>query len=365
MKIRDIISVLEEKAPPALQEDYDNAGLITGNPHWDCSGVMVSLDATESVIREAKERGCNLLVSHHPIVFRGLKKITGRTYVEQALIYAIKHDIALYAIHTNLDNVSDGVSGWMANKLDLQDQKVLVPKKGLLEKLELYVPHAEKGRLLDALFAAGAGHIGEYSECSFSTTGEGSFKAGDAANPFVGERGQRHLEPETKLELVYPSWLSGKVLQAMRQAHPYEEIAYQRVALNNTLQTAGSGIIGNLPNKMNISDFLSLLKQKFNVPVIRHSGCEKDQVSRVALCGGSGSFLTGTALSAGADAYVTADIKYHEFFDAEGKMLLADIGHFESEQFTIDLLHDILREKFPTFAVLKTAVQTNPVRYFT
>jgi len=189
--------------------------------------------------------------------------------------------------------------------------------------------------------------------------------AGDAANPFVGEKGQRHLEPETKLELVYPSWLSGKVLQAMRQAHPYEEIAYQQVALNNTLQTAGSGIIGNLSNKMNISDFLSLLKQKFNVPVIRHSGCEKDQVSRVALCGGAGSFLTGTALSAGADAYVTADIKYHEFFDAEGKMLLADIGHFESEQFTIDLLHDVLREKFPTFAVLKTAVQTNPVRYFT
>ncbi len=364
MKIQDITSLLEKIAPVFLQENYDNAGLITGRVEWECQGVLISLDATEDVVKEAIEKKCNLVVAHHPIVFSGLKKITGKTYVEQTLITAIKNDIAIYAIHTNLDNVLAGVSGKIADMIGLVNQQVMAPKAGLLQKLSVFVPVAQKEKLMNALFAAGAGNIGNYSECSFGSEGTGTFKAGEGSNPYVGSVNERHHENEVKLEVIFPAWLQNQVIQSMKAAHPYEEVAYDIYNLANEYQQAGSGIIGELPEPLDETILLGQLRNIFNIPVIKHTPLLGKPVKKIAVCGGAGSFLTGVAIGAGADVYITGDIKYHEFFDAEGKLLLADIGHYESEQFTIDLLFDILKENFPNFAVLKTGVNTNPVRYF-
>lgn len=364
MQINEIITALEQLAPPSLQEDYDNAGLITGNSQWNCTGIIVSLDCIENVVEEAVEKKCNLIVAHHPIVFKGLKKITGKNYVERTIISAIKNDIAIYAIHTNLDNVMDGVNGKIADLLGLTDRKILAPKTDLLQKLAVYVPLAHKEKLLNALFAAGAGDIGNYSDCSFSTDGSGTFKAGEGTNPFTGEKGQRHTEAETKVEVIFPKWLQDKLLKAMKTNHPYEEVAYDIYPLANTWAETGSGLVGDLPQAVSETELLVKLKDIFKIPVIKHTALKGKPVKKVALCGGAGSFLTGSAIAAGADMYITGDVKYHEFFDADGRLVLADIGHYESEQFTIDLLFDVLTEKFPNFAVLKTGVNTNPVSYF-
>jgi dinuclear metal center YbgI/SA1388 family protein len=363
MQIADIIRFLETLAPPSLQEGYDNAGLLTGSPGWECTGVLVSLDATEEVVQDAKTNGINLIVAHHPIVFSGLKRITGKNYVERAVIASIKHDIAIYAIHTNLDNILTGVTGRMAEKLGLINCRILQPKTGLLKKLFSFVPisHAEFVRA--AIFEAGGGHIGKYSECSFNAHGKGTFKASEGSKPFVGEIGHRHEEEEIKIEVIFPAWMEQAILTAMIKAHPYEEVAYDVVRLENAYESTGAGLIGDLPTGISPVEFLQLLQNQFHLQVIRHTKREKP-IHKVALCGGAGSFLTKAAMAAGADAYVTADVKYHEFFDAENRLLLADIGHWESEQFTIDLLAEHLSGKFPTFAVLKTGVKTNPVEYF-
>jgi len=362
--ISSVIAALESIAHPSLQESYDNAGLLTGSPSWECKGILCSLDVTEEIIEEAVQRGCNMVVAHHPIIFGGLKKITGRNYVERTVISAIKNDIAIYAIHTNLDNVLTGVSHKMADKLGLEKTKILAPKPATLQKLFTFVPEAHINTVRDALFAAGGGHIGNYSECSFAATGEGSFKAGEGTDPFVGEKGQRHLEKEIKLEIVFPSYLQGAMITALKKAHPYEEVAFDLVSLANPNPQTGAGIIGELREPLPEPDFLRLLKDRFGLSVIRHTPLTGRDIKRVALCGGAGSFLVSSALAARADIYITGDMKYHEFFDADGRMVIADIGHFESEQFTIDLLAAVLAEKFPTFAVLKTGVNTNPVRYF-
>jgi dinuclear metal center YbgI/SA1388 family protein len=365
MKIGEVISFLETVSHPSLQENYDNSGLITGDPDWDCTGIICSLDAIEEVINEAIEKNCNLIVAHHPIIFSGLKKINGKNYVERTVITSIKHDIAIYAIHTNLDNVIDGVSGRMAAILKLQNLSVLAPRANHLKKLFTFVPVDKAEQVRNAIFLAGGGDIGGYSECSFNVKGEGTYKAGEGTQPYAGKIGKRHTEPELKIEVIFPAWLQSKVIDSMIAAHPYEEVAYDLVDLSNTDNTVGSGIIGELPEPVAEMNFLQSLKEGFGLQVIRHTELSGKKVKRVALCGGAGSFLISRALSLGADAYVTADIKYHEFFDANSRLLIADIGHFESEQFTINLLQEILVKKFPTFAVLKTAVLTNPVRYFT
>jgi dinuclear metal center YbgI/SA1388 family protein len=364
MQIKDIVSTLEKLAPLKLQEDYDNAGLLTGNADWDCSGAIVTLDVTEAVINEAVEKKCNLIIAHHPIIFKGLKKITGKNYVAQTIIAAIKNDIAIYAIHTNLDNVIDGVNGKIADKIGLINSQILLPKNNLLQKLSVFVPQANKATLLDALFATGAGNIGNYSECCFSTEGLGTYKAGEGASPYLGKIGERHAENEAKIEVIFPVWLQNQIIKVMQITHPYEEVAYDIYPLANGYPQTGSGLIGELKNPVDESVMLNTLKEIFNIPTIKHSGFTGKMVKKVAICGGAGSFLTKTAIAAGADMYITSDIKYHEFFDAETSLLLADIGHYESEQFTIVLLFDILREKFPNFAVLKTGVNTNPVHYF-
>lgn len=365
MQINEIIAALEQIAPPSLQEDYDNAGLLTGNKSWNCTGMLISLDCTEDVVKEALAKNCNLIIAHHPIVFKGLKKITGKNYVEQTIIAAIKNDVAIYAIHTNLDNVLHGVNGKIADMLGLVNRSILAPKKQLLQKLVVFVPLADKEKLMNAMFAAGAGDIGNYSECSFSTEGKGSFKAGASAEPFVGQKGERHVEAEARLEVIFPAWLQQQVVKAMKAAHPYEEVAHDIYGLENSYQETGSGQLGELEQELPEPELLKQLQDIFKIPVIKHTAFTGRAIKKVAICGGAGSFLTGAAIAAGADIYITGDIKYHEFFDAEGKLLLADIGHYESEQFTIDLLFDLLQEKFPNFAVLKTGINTNPVQYFT
>ncbi|MBK7433974.1 MAG: Nif3-like dinuclear metal center hexameric protein [Chitinophagaceae bacterium] len=364
MKINEVTSFLEGIAPLSLQESYDNAGLITGDPDWDCTGVITTLDATEDVVKEAVEKKCNLVVAHHPIVFSGLKKITGKNYVEKTVIQAIKKDIAIYAIHTNLDNVITGVNGKIADKLGLVNRRVLGHKQGSLRKLFTYVPSAQLDEVRNALFDAGGGQVGHYAECSFTSPGEGSFKGGEDSNPFVGTPGIRHYEAEQKLEIIFEAWKEKKILNALIKAHPYEEVAYDIISLENSSPSIGSGILGDLESSLDEAGFLQKLKEVFGLTLVRHTGLRGKPVKRIAVCGGAGSFLTGAAIAAGADCYVTADLKYHEFFDANDRLLLADIGHFESEQFTTDLLFELLSEKFPNFAVLKTGVKTNPVRYF-
>ena len=364
MKIKDVITSLESLAPPALQEGYDNAGLITGNENADCKGMLISLDATEPVIEEAIKRGCNLIISHHPIIFSGLKKITGKNYVQKAVIKAIKNDIALYAIHTNLDNVLTGVNGKIASLLDLKNLSVLAAKENQLKKLYTFVPVASADKVRQAIFDAGAGHIGNYEECSFNADGFGTFKGGLNTDPYVGKPGELHRENELKVEVIFPSWLEGRIIRSLIATHPYEEVAYDIIKLENKFSSIGSGVIGELNQPMDENAFLKLLKEKFKLQVIKHTQLQGKQVNKIAVCGGAGSFLISSALAAGADFYITSDIKYHEFFDANDKMVIADIGHYESEQFTINLLQEFLEQKFPTFAVLKTEVNTNPVRYF-
>lgn len=364
MKIAEIIALLESIAPPSLQEQYDNAGLLTGNPGWTCTGALCTLDATEAIINEAISRNCNLVIAHHPIIFGGLKKINGKNYVEKTIITAIKNDIAIYAIHTNLDNVIAGVNGMMADKLGLINRRILAPKEATLKKLYTFVPVEQAEQVRAALFAAGGGHIGNYNECSFGVEGAGTFKAGEGTNPFVGQPGERHYEKELKVEVIFPAYLQTAMVRALLAAHPYEEVAYDVVNLANSHPGIGSGLYGELPEAVPETSFLAMLKQAFNLAVIRHTTLTGRPVKKVALCGGAGSFLISKALAAGADIYITADMKYHEFFDANDRLVIADIGHFESEQFTIDLLAGILQQKFPTFAVLKTAIKTNPVHYF-
>lgn len=363
MKVRDIINFLETVAPSSLQESYDNVGLLVGDANGVCTGVLCCLDVTDAVLDEAIQKGCNLIVAHHPMIFGGVKQITPNDVTGQLIIKSIQKNIAIYAIHTNLDNILDGVNGKMAVMLGLSKCSVLLPKPGVLKKLITFIPQAQTEQVRAALFLAGAGQIGQYSECSFSSSGQGTFKAGVGASPFVGQRGARHTENEIKLEVIYPAFLEAGLLSALKNAHPYEEVAYDLIPLDNTYQGLGAGIIGELSAPIRADQFLSRVAEVFKTPLVRHTPLLDHPIQRVALCGGAGSFLITTALRAGAQAFVTADLKYHDFFKAADKLVLADIGHFESEQFTIDLLQERLAEKFPTFAVLKTSVSTNPVNY--
>lgn len=362
--IQEIIKELEQFAPPAIQENWDNSQLLVGNAAIGCTGVLISLDITEAVIEDAIEKKCNLIVAHHPVIFKGLRKLTGNNGVERTIIAAIKANIALYAIHTNLDNRINGVSGRMGEKLGLLNCKVMQPTPGILHKLVTYVPNAHAEQVKTALFKAGAGKIGSYEECSFSMSGMGTFMPLIDARPFVGSIGKRHEEPEVKLEVQFESWREAALVSALIQHHPYESVAYEILKTENKHPEIGAGIIGSLPQPMQEQAFLQFLKQQFQLQVIRHTSLRGKPIQKVALCGGAGSFLISKALSLQADIYITGDIKYHEFFGHEEQLIIADIGHFESEQFTIDLLYDILLKKFPNFAVLKSGILTNPVQYF-
>jgi dinuclear metal center YbgI/SA1388 family protein len=363
MKLQELISHLESIAPLSYQEDYDNSGLITGSPEVEVTSALISLDCTETIVDEAIKKGCNLIISHHPIVFKGLKKFNGKTYVERVIVKALKNDIALYAIHTNLDHVLQGVNAKICEKLDLVDAQILSPKGNLLFKLTTYVPIAHADAVRSALFSAGAGNIGNYSDCSFNASGYGTFKASEFANPFTGEKGIVHREEELKIEVVFSAPQKTAIISALKNAHPYEEVAFDIYQLSNAHSKIGSGMIASLRNPMDEMEFLKLIKSKLNAKVIRHTALTGKNITKVAVCGGSGSFLLKNAIDVKADAYISADFKYHEFFDAEDKILIADVGHYESEQFTQELLYEILQKKFPNFALHLTEFNTNPINY--
>lgn len=365
MKLAEILSLFETIAPGSLQESYDNSGLIVDNAADEVHKALLCLDSTEAVVDEAISTGCDLIVAHHPIVFGGMKRFNGNTYVERTVMKAIRHGIAIYACHTNLDNVLHrGVNSKIASKLGLQHCRILQPKKGLLQKLVVFVPDAHATEVANAMFGAGAGHVGNYDECSFQLHGTGTFRAGEGANPFVGEHGQRHEESETRIEVLVPQVRSRAVVSAMLAAHPYEEVAYDLYPLHNNWIETGSGLVGELSQPLSQAEFLQHLKQGMELPLIRHTVGNGGLVSTVAVCGGAGSFLIRDAIGAGADAYVTADVKYHEFFDAENKLMLCDIGHYDSEKYTIELFSEVLSDKFPNFATIFSKTVTNPVHNY-
>lgn len=364
MQITDLIQYLESLAPLSSQESYDNAGLIVGNAKTEVTKALISLDCTEEIVAEAKEKGCNLIIAHHPIVFKGLKKLNGKNYVERTVIEAIKNDIAIYAIHTNLDNYKLGVNKKIGDLLGVPTPRILAPVNQKLFKLVVFCPKPQVKEVEEALFEAGAGQIGNYSACSFSSDGTGSFQPNDAANPHTGEKGKRHYENESKIEVLCSTHLMGEILGAMKSAHPYEEVAYDCIPLLNQNQDEGAGMIGRLDQPVDERTFLEEVKKTFGCEVIRHTKLRDKPIKTVAWCGGSGSFLLPNAKRQKADIFITGDFKYHEFFDAEDDIVIADIGHFESEQYTIELLSELLTKKFATFAACLTEINTNPVKYF-
>jgi len=363
MTVKSICELIEDVAPLALQESYDNAGLLVGDSQMEITSVLVCIDITEEVIVEAIQKKCNLIISHHPLIFSGLKRLTGQNEVQRCVAKAIKNDIAIYAAHTNLDNVLQGVSGKMAEKIGLKNLRILQPKRNALLKLITYVPKLHSYRVRQSLFDAGAGQIGNYDSCSFNADGLGTFRANENAQPFVGSIDELHSEPEIRIEVILPEYLKFKVLESLLKSHPYEEPAYDFIPLKNDWNQVGAGVVGELEEDEDELEFLKRIKSIFGVLAIRHTNLLNKKIKRVALCGGSGSSFLPDAISAGADAYISGDFKYHEFFDAENRILIADIGHFESEQFTKDIFYEIITKKMPTFAVQISDSKTNPINY--
>jgi dinuclear metal center YbgI/SA1388 family protein len=364
MKLKEILSSFDEFAPFSLQESYDNSGIQYGDASKDVQKGLICLDVTEAIVDEAIAKKCDLIISHHPLIFGGIKKLTGSHYTQRALIKAIKNDIFIVSVHTNIDSVYNGVSERLARKIGLEEMAILDTRKGLLKKLVTFCPTNKAEQVREAIFAAGAGQIGDYDCCSFNLDGHGTFRAGADSNPFVGKKGEIHTEGEVRIETILPSWLQSQVVKAMIDAHPYEEVAYDLYPLDNSFEKTGMGMIGRLKNPVSEEEFLTTLKNVLGTGSIRHSIFTGKPIHSVAVCGGSGSFLRDKAMAAGADAFVTADVRYHEYFDGLGKMLIADVGHYESEQFTKEILYEIVTKKFTNFALLISDQSTNPVRYF-
>ena len=364
MTVKEVVSEIEKKIALKQAEDFDNVGLLCGNPQREVTGILVCHDALENVIDEAIEKKLNLVVTFHPIIFSGLKSITGKNYVERAVLKAIENKIAIYALHTAFDNDYFGVNFRICEELDLQNQKILMPKSQNLKKLEVYVPGKYAEVVKNALFEAGAGNVGFYDECSFAVQGKGTFRPIEGSNPFSGTRNIREDADEQMVSVIFEHFKQHQVITAMKDAHPYEEVAYQIITLENQNQYSGLGRFGDLKTEMDELDFLKLVKEKFDLKIIRHSPLLNKKIKRVGVLGGSGASGIKAALSQNCDVYLTGDVKYHEFFQNEGKMLICDIGHFESEQFVTQQLIEILSEIFPKFAVSKSVENTNPVNYF-
>lgn len=363
MKIKEILHAIEQIAPLPLQEGFDNSGVQIGDVHQEAKGAVVCIDVTEAVVDEAISLGCNLIISHHPLAFRSFKSLTGKNYIERCMIKACKHDIVVYAAHTNLDNASEGINHYLADKLNLQHVRILDPQKNKLLKLITFVPNSHADIVRNALFNAGAGHIGNYDSCSYNVTGEGTFRANEETNPFVGEVGELHYEPETRIEVILPAYKKSEVERALIAVHPYEEPAYDYYNLDNVWAKAGSGIVGTLPEEMDEDDFLYLLKDTFNLKTIQHSPLRGTAIRDVAICSGSGAFLIPKAIAYGADVFITGEAKYNDFYDVEDKLLLAVVGHYESEIFTKNIFFDIISEKYPNFATYMSGFDINPVNY--
>lgn len=363
MKVSEIINSIEEVAPRSLQENYDNAGVQIGSVNRECNSALLCIDVTEEVIDEAISLGINLVISHHPLLFKGLKAITGNGYIERIVIKAIKNDITIYAAHTNLDNAFYGVNDKIAEKIGLTNNKILSPLENRLLKIVTFVPLEQADQVKNAMYDAGAGSIGNYDRCSFTSEGYGTFRAGESSHPFCGYIGTEHTEKEVRLEMILPDFKKTTVIKALLSSHPYEEPAFDIIELQNSWQKAGSGVIGDLPEEMDTIQFLKKLKTLFSLTCLKHSRILKPTVRRIALCGGAGSFLMKDAINSNADVFITGEIKYHDYFGNDENILLAELGHYESEQYTKDIFSDIITKKFPTFATYYTKVETNPINY--
>jgi dinuclear metal center YbgI/SA1388 family protein len=364
MKLKEITDCIEKVAPLAFQEEYDNSGLLIGSPELEVQKVLITVDVTEEIMDEAMVKGCNMVISHHPVIFKGLKRLTGAHFSERIAMNAIKNGIAIYATHTNLDNAYDGLNKYLITKMGVKNPSILNPVKGLLCKLVTFCPPEFADKVRQSLFNAGGGTIGNYDFCSYNLQGQGTFRALDNANPFVGEKNKIHFENETRIEVIFPSYLERQLVNALLDSHPYEEVAYDIYPLNNTYPKMGAGMIGELESEEDERIFLQKIKDLLNLPFIRHSGWLNAKIKKVAVCGGSGAFLLPVARKAGADIFLTGDIKYHDFFEAQNEIILADIGHYESERFSKELIYSILKEKFPNFAFLLAESDSNPVKYF-
>lgn len=363
MILNDFITLFEKYAPIGLQESYDNSGVQIGLREMEIKGVLTTIDVTEEVINEAIENGCNLIISHHPLIFKPLKRITSDDLVQRCILSLIQNNIALYVAHTNFDNILEGVNGKIADKIGLVNQRVLKPLSNQLIKLQVYVPVLHAVAVRDNLFAAGAGAIGNYEDCSFSISGHGTFRANENANPFVGEKNKLHIESEIKLEVIFQSFQKTSILKALHESHPYEEPAYDLIVLENESARLGAGLIGELPDSEDEENFLNKIKTEFGCQYIRHTKFTGKKIKKVAICGGSGSFLLSQAVKSGADVFISGDFKYHEFFEADNRILIADLGHFETEQFTKHIFYEIIRKKMPTFVVRISETKTNPINY--
>lgn len=363
MKLAEIIATFETHAPLSFQEDYDNTGLAVGDPGMEVAAVLLCLDVTEEVISEAVRLGANVVISHHPVLFRPLKKLTGQTGAERIVLSALAHKIALYSAHTNLDNVFAGVNQKICLKLGLENARILSPLRNGLKKLVTFVPLAHADAVRTALFESGCGHIGHYDSCSFNVDGQGSFRALEGTQPFTGKTGSLHLEPETRIETIFPGVLQSRIISALLKAHPYEEVAYDIYPVESEYTMAGAGMIGELPEPMEAGAFLRRVKNVFGCQQIKHSRFMPNPLKRVAVCGGSGAFMIPQAIQAAADVFITGEVKYHQFYEAEGRIIVADIGHFESEQFTIEIFYEILTKKLPNFAIHFSSIQTSPIYY--
>ena len=364
MKLKELTSYLDSIVPLAFQESYDNSGLQVGLADKEISSALITLDVTEEIIDEAISYKCNVLVSHHPLIFNGIKSLTGKTFTEKILYKAVKHDIAIYSAHTNLDVLGNGVSRKMAEKLGLEKISILSPSKNMLLKLITYIPESHLEKVRNALFDAGAGVIGNYDQCGFAVPGTGSFRGNEYTKPFLGEKGKIHFEKEIRFETILFSHLKDKVIQALLEVHPYEEVAFDLYSLENTNVEIGSGCIGSFPHPMLEDEFLKYVSLVFDAKGIRYSALTGKPVKKIALCGGAGASLLNLAISSGADVFLTADLKYHDFFKTENKILLVDTGHFESEKFSGEILKDLIIKKFPKFAVRFSETNTNPINYF-
>jgi dinuclear metal center YbgI/SA1388 family protein len=362
--LTEFIRWFEGLIPLTFQEDYDNSGLQAGDPSAEVSSVLLTVDVTPGVIDEAARHGCNLIVSHHPLIFRPLKRLAYGSNSEICAAAAIRNGIAVYSAHTSFDNTGNGVSRILAEKTGLEKIRVLEPLRGRLFKLVTFVPLSHAGAVRDAIFDAGAGHIGNYDRCSFNVSGEGTYRAGEGAEPFAGTTGEYHHEPEVRIEVVVPSNLKESCVRAMLDAHPYEEVAWDLIALENEYAGAGAGAIGTLPVQLTGAALLERLRELTGLPVIRYSGDPASPVSTVAVCGGAGAHLIGSAARAGADAFITGDIRYHSFTEAPEGMLIADIGHYESEKFSLEILFNLIQKKFPNFALRFSGIKTNPINYY-
>ena len=364
MKVKDIIKCIENIAPLELQESYDNSGLIIGDAESKVSKALICIDVTENVIEEAIKNKCNLILSHHPLIFKKINKITNDHYTGRCIIKAVQHNISVYAAHTNLDSVKGGINSMLCEKIGLINTKILKSKKDILKKLVTFCPLNKADVVRKALFDCGAGHIGNYDSCSYNINGSGTFRALENANPYVGKKGKLHFENEIRIETIFPGYLEKIILKALFASHPYEEVAYDIYPLDNEFKQAGEGMIGELNKPMGVTDFLKHIKKITGCRSIRHSELTSKVIKKVAVCGGSGSYLIKDAISAGADMFITSDLKYHQFYETEGKIIISDIGHYESEQFVKDILVELLNKNFPTFAILVSREDKNPVHYF-